>query len=174
MISISNPALTHMEDYARINAGEEERSLIMEDIDVWCRHWECFLRTQPGGQHRLAIFLSQVAMGTTQQPRQEGIALLTVHSAKGLEFDVVAVVGMAEGIFPDYRAAGESMEEEKRKHLRGDHTITSPAGTLVSNAPSYAMGRCEGPVTITFPARHGAALQHEQAYCMIEANSICK
>ena len=53
-------------------------------------------------------------MGTTQQPRHEGLALLTVHSAKGLEFDVVVVVGMAEGIFPDYRATGSALEEEKR------------------------------------------------------------
>jgi len=46
--------------------------------------------------------------------RQDGLALITVHSAKGLEFDVVVVMGMVEGIFPDYRASGLSLEEEKR------------------------------------------------------------
>ncbi len=46
--------------------------------------------------------------------RQDGLGLITVHSAKGLEFDVVVVMGMVEGIFPDYRAKGLSLEEEKR------------------------------------------------------------
>jgi len=31
-----------------------------------------------------------------------------------LEFDVVVVIGMMEGVFPDYRASGSSLEEEKR------------------------------------------------------------
>ena len=53
-------------------------------------------------------------MGSTQQPKQDGIALLTVHSSKGLEFDVVVIVGMTEGTFPDYRAKGSALQEEKR------------------------------------------------------------
>jgi DNA helicase-2/ATP-dependent DNA helicase PcrA len=40
--------------------------------------------------------------------------LLTVHSAKGMEFDVVFLIGMTEGTFPDYRAKGPSLEEERR------------------------------------------------------------
>ena len=54
-------------------------------------------------------------MGTTQQSKQEGVALLTVHSAKGLEFKVVFIPGMTEGTFPDYRATtGEALDEERR------------------------------------------------------------
>ena len=108
------PALTYLEEYASSVESEEERLLVIEDIGVWRRHWESFLRSQPGGQHHLPLFLSQVAMGTTLQPKQEGIVLLTVHSAKGLEFDVVAIIGMVEGIFPDYRATGAALQEEKR------------------------------------------------------------
>jgi ATP-dependent DNA helicase UvrD/PcrA len=92
----------------------EERALVIEDIKTWRKHWDAFLRAELGGKHSLTSFLSQVALGETQQPRQEGLALLTVHSAKGLEFDVVVVMGLADGTFPDYRAKGEALEEEKR------------------------------------------------------------
>jgi DNA helicase-2/ATP-dependent DNA helicase PcrA len=60
--------------------------------------------------------MSTKALGATQQAAREGVALLTVHSSKGLEFDVVFVAGMAEGVFPDYRALGKQKEmaEEAR------------------------------------------------------------
>jgi DNA helicase-2/ATP-dependent DNA helicase PcrA len=43
---------------------------------------------------------------------KEGVSLMTVHKAKGLEFPVVFVVGMVEGIMPTKKT--ESMEEERR------------------------------------------------------------
>ena len=44
------------------------------------------------------------------------MALLTVHSAKGMEFDVVFVIGMCEGVFPDYRARRPAELEEERRN----------------------------------------------------------
>lgn len=59
--------------------------------------------------------MSSKALGATQQTARSGVALLTVHSSKGLEFDVVFVAGMVEGVFPDYRAkAKKELEEESR------------------------------------------------------------
>jgi len=107
-------ALDHLEAYAQKLTKQEDRALILEDIKIWRQHWDVFLRAEVGGRHPLPSFLSQVALGATQQPRQDGLTLLTVHSAKGLEFDVVVVMGMAEGTFPDYRARGAALEEEKR------------------------------------------------------------
>ena len=108
-------AMEYLYDYSETKESQEERALIIEDIRTWQKHWNYYLRSQPGGYHTLTSFLGQVALGTTQQPRQEGLALLTVHSAKGLEFDVVVVMGMAEGTFPDYRARdGPALEEEMR------------------------------------------------------------
>lgn len=43
-----------------------------------------------------------------------GVILATVHSAKGLEFDVVFVVGLEERIFPITRDENDSLEEERR------------------------------------------------------------
>jgi DNA helicase-2/ATP-dependent DNA helicase PcrA len=74
--------------------------------------WDQFLRSAAGAK-TLGGFMSSKALGSTQQAARDGVAILTVHSSKGLEFDVVFMVGMAEGMFPDYRATGvkESAEE---------------------------------------------------------------
>jgi DNA helicase-2/ATP-dependent DNA helicase PcrA len=47
---------------------------------------------------------------------QSRVTLMTMHNAKGLEFPVVFVVGMEDGVFPHHRALGDpdEMEEERR------------------------------------------------------------
>lgn len=93
--------------------GEDERRAIYDDTEVLVQEWDTYLRASAPNTS-LAGFLSALALGTTQQRNAGGVALLTVHSAKGLEFEVVFLVGMAEGVFPDYRAKGSALEEERR------------------------------------------------------------
>jgi DNA helicase II / ATP-dependent DNA helicase PcrA len=106
-------ALNKIEEYAN-PLPEQDRALILQDIAEWKKHWDYYVRSEPGGVHSITSFLGQVALGTTQQPTDDGLALLTVHSAKGMEFDVVFLIGMNEGTFPDYRATGPALEEERR------------------------------------------------------------
>jgi len=65
----------------------------------------------------LGHFRNQMVMGlATAQTKDSGMPLATVHGVKGLEFDIVFIMGMVEGTFPDYRAVrrgGEALEEEK-------------------------------------------------------------
>lgn len=49
--------------------------------------------------------------------QQESVTLMTLHSAKGLEFPVVFLVGMEEGIFPGSRSIGEEKELEEERRL---------------------------------------------------------
>lgn len=107
------PALNSLEESSK-GFDDETRNRVVQDIKDWRQHWNYFVRAEHGGAHSLGSFLSQVALGTTQQPKLEGVALLTVHSAKGMEFDVVFIIGMNDGTFPDYRARGPALEEEKR------------------------------------------------------------
>jgi DNA helicase II / ATP-dependent DNA helicase PcrA len=94
--------------------SEEDRAFLLQDTAEWRKHWDYYVRSEPGGFHSAASFLGQVALGTTQQPKEDGLALLTVHASKGMEFDVIFLIGMNEGTFPDYRAKGPALEEEKR------------------------------------------------------------
>jgi DNA helicase II / ATP-dependent DNA helicase PcrA len=105
------PALATLEKFSDA-LDETERLAIYEDVAVLRQEWDQFLRTASGGKN-LPAFISSKALGSTQKSSRDGVALLTVHSSKGLEFDVVFLAGMAEGTFPDYRATGlkESAEE---------------------------------------------------------------
>ncbi|MBG9390366.1 UvrD-helicase domain-containing protein [Caenimonas aquaedulcis] len=67
----------------------------------------------------LAAFLTHAALesGDNQaQAGQDAIQLMTVHSAKGLEFDCVFITGMEEGLFPHENSMSDpqSLEEERR------------------------------------------------------------
>lgn len=66
----------------------------------------------------LSGFLEEVALVSSSDDNNnsEAVTLMTLHAAKGLEFPVVFMVGMEEGIFPSSRAEFEpaTMEEERR------------------------------------------------------------
>lgn len=58
-----------------------------------------------------------MSLGKTQDvTSNKGVALLTAHMSKGLQYEVVFVIGLSEGTFPDYRAVnvgGTEIEQEK-------------------------------------------------------------
>ena len=67
----------------------------------------------------LGAFLEEVALASDTDnvnQNQEAVHLMTLHSAKGLEFPVVFIVGLEEGILPHSRSmlSYEEMEEERR------------------------------------------------------------
>ena len=67
----------------------------------------------------LAAFLTHAALEAGDNQAQEGqdaIQLMTVHSAKGLEFDCVFITGLEEGLFPHENSVSEvaGLEEERR------------------------------------------------------------
>ncbi|HDR8982163.1 TPA: ATP-dependent helicase [Burkholderia vietnamiensis] len=108
------PAFKLLRSYAD-SLDENTRRAIYEDVAVFQQEWDQYLRSD-GTSRTLSGFMSSKALGATQKAHRDGVALLTVHSSKGLEFDVVFVAGMAEGTFPDYRAIGRvrEMAEESR------------------------------------------------------------
>ena len=67
----------------------------------------------------LSDFLESISLLTEQDEYDEesgSVTLMTLHNAKGLEFPVVFVIGMEDGVFPHYRSMGDpaALEEERR------------------------------------------------------------
>ncbi|SET13360.1 DNA helicase PcrA [Anaerobranca gottschalkii] len=94
---------------------EEARSRL-ENIQELATVTQEFDNNKDGG---LAEFIQEISLNTDNQ-RTEGekdvVKLLTLHSAKGLEFPIVFIAGMEERIFPHIRSYEEprEMEEERR------------------------------------------------------------
>ena len=70
-------------------------------------------------ENTLAEFLEGITLASDSDEvdeNQDKVTLMTLHSAKGLEFPVVFLVGMEEGIFPGYKSIQEEagLEEERR------------------------------------------------------------
>lgn len=64
-------------------------------------------------------YLQEIALYTDNESDDDSqyVSLMTIHMAKGLEFDYVFVLGLSEGIFPSFRSISESdegIEEERR------------------------------------------------------------
>jgi DNA helicase II / ATP-dependent DNA helicase PcrA len=65
-------------------------------------------------------FLEQVSLVSEQDEYDEedpGVTMMTLHNAKGLEFDVVFMAGMEDGVFPHYRSMTDSGELEEERRL---------------------------------------------------------
>ncbi|MFI9391036.1 DNA helicase PcrA [Streptomyces bauhiniae] len=78
---------------------------------------------EDGEQGTLAEFLERVALvaDSDQIPDEEDgdgvITLMTLHTAKGLEFPVVFLTGMEDGVFPHMRALNQTKELEEERRL---------------------------------------------------------
>ena len=69
-------------------------------------------------EHSVADLNGLYLMDKQQEAEGDFVQLMTIHAAKGLEFDIVFVYSMCEGIFPSERSVSEggrdAMEEERR------------------------------------------------------------
>lgn len=75
---------------------------------------------EESADNTLAEFLEGITLSSdvdNLEEEEESVTLMTLHSAKGLEFPVVFLVGMEEGIFPGYKSIGEPKELEEERRL---------------------------------------------------------
>lgn len=95
---------------------DDERYLISMDIQQWRNHWSKYCMLVPKENRTLTSFRNQISLGKTKEAdTNNGIALLTAHMSKGLQFDVIFIIGLSEGTFPDYRAlksGGSQLSQE--------------------------------------------------------------
>ena len=75
---------------------------------------------EESADNTLPEFLESITLSSDvdeMQDEDNTVTLMTLHSAKGLEFPVVFLVGMEEGIFPGYKSIGEPKEIEEERRL---------------------------------------------------------
>lgn len=108
-------ASTDPQDETRIENLQELASVALEFEQA---------RSEEQGAGTLAEFLEQVALvaDSDQIPDEDEdgsgvITLMTLHTAKGLEFPVVFLTGMEDGVFPHMRALGQTKELEEERRL---------------------------------------------------------
>jgi DNA helicase-2/ATP-dependent DNA helicase PcrA len=100
---------------AQLDAGNTTGLVAIAGVDLD----ETALPEPPAGLARVQAFLEAVALVTDMDDdsgEQSVATLMTLHGAKGLEFPVVFLTGMEDGIFPHLRSLGdpEALEEERR------------------------------------------------------------
>ena len=95
------------------SSGEEERLDNLAELKQAIYDFE----RKAGEEVSLGNYLDHAALFTNmdQTDKAQAVKLMTIHSAKGLEFPVVFLCGLSEGIFPGKRAnTRERLEEERR------------------------------------------------------------
>ncbi|MER6571882.1 DNA helicase PcrA [Streptomyces sp. NPDC001093] len=107
---------------ASTDPQDETRIENLQELAAVAREFE--QERGEGEATSLADFLEQVALvaDSDQIPDEdeEGsgvITLMTLHTAKGLEFPVVFLTGMEDGVFPHMRALGQTKELEEERRL---------------------------------------------------------
>lgn len=127
---------------------------------------------QEADEPSLSGFLEEVAL-YTEADRDDGsddkVTLMTVHSAKGLEFDNIFVIGLDDGIFPSSRSfdSEEDMEEERRLAYVAI-TRAKKRLYLANAAQRMIFGQTQRNVTSRFMREIGSDLieKHDNAAAM--------
>jgi DNA helicase-2/ATP-dependent DNA helicase PcrA len=132
------------EHYAADSRGRADSESRTENLDELVSVASRFTRTdddeEAAALTELVAFLSYAALEAGEgqaQAGEDGVQLMTLHSAKGLEFPLVFLAGLEEGLFPSARSLEEQgrLEEERRLAYVG---ITRARQKLVL---SYAEAR---------------------------------
>ena len=129
--------------------GEVEAESRMENIEELISKASGYSQNAP--EPSLGDFLEQVALVADVDRMDESedrVTLMTLHSAKGLEFPVVCIAGMNDGLFPTMRAvcseSREDIEEERRlcyvgiTRAREELVMTSARQRMVNGETRYS------------------------------------
>ena len=110
---------------AMLKAAGEEGETRLENIGQLVSAVKTYA-DQRGPEATLAGFLEEVALISdidTYDEAADVVVLMTMHAAKGLEFNYVFIIGLEEGVFPSEmsRYSEEDLEEERRLCYVGIH-----------------------------------------------------
>lgn len=95
---------------------EVEAKQFSFDLDQLEKLWSSFVRKESPHNQTLTNFRYFLALNNPKKIK-DGIALASVHTTKGLEFEIIFLMGMNEGVFPDYRAKTASTLKQEKNNL---------------------------------------------------------
>jgi DNA helicase-2/ATP-dependent DNA helicase PcrA len=122
----------------------------IENIEAFLEGMAAHARSNP--EATLADYLAEISLFTdvdTYNELEDKVTLMTIHSAKGLEYDTVFLVGLEEGLFPLERSIAEPLElEEERRLFYVGATRAKRKLYLSSAAARYRFGE-----VVSLPSR---------------------
>ncbi|MGL5956202.1 MAG: ATP-dependent helicase, partial [Brevinema sp.] len=113
LIKILIDSIRYLEDYLIPEYGTYEAELRFENIQELVNAVKVFEQQNP--EATIADYLREASLlsSVNEGDKDDMVSLMTIHSAKGLEFPTVFIVGLAEGILP-LSHTPEEIDEEKR------------------------------------------------------------
>ncbi len=108
-------ALGRVENVRELVTVAEEYEIGAEGSTVGDEAWDDL-----DGLRRLELFLESISLVTDIDEFDESAAtvtLMTLHNAKGLEFPVIFIIGLDDGVFPHVRSLGDPHELEEERRL---------------------------------------------------------
>jgi len=106
-----------LRDHYRKERGEQAEARL-ENLDELINAARGFEQPDEEGVDPLSAFLTHAALEAGEQQvgaGEDGVQMMTLHSAKGLEFPIVFLVGLEQGLFPHLRSLDDGNVEEERR-----------------------------------------------------------
>ena len=110
-------ASSGLREHYKKDKGEQAEARL-ENLDELVNAARGFEQPDEEGVSPLSAFLTHAALEAGERQAEAGddaVQMMTLHSAKGLEFPVVFLVGLEQGLFPHQRAVDEGGLEEERR-----------------------------------------------------------
>jgi superfamily I DNA/RNA helicase len=115
----------------------------------------------------LSDFLDQAALDAEKEDdleQKSGVTLITLHAAKGLEYPIVYLVGLEEGILPHKRSIEEGARDEERRLLYVGITRAQEKMTMTYCATRVKWGKEEACEASSFIRELNPDWVHEEGY----------
>ena len=112
-------------------------------------------------------FLDQAALDAEKEDdleKKSGVTLITLHAAKGLEYPIVYLVGLEEGILPHKRSLEEGTRDEERRLLYVGITRAQEKMTMTYCATRVKWGKEEACEASSFIRELNPDWVHEEGY----------
>ncbi|MBT3298474.1 ATP-dependent helicase [archaeon] len=149
-----------------INFDDELRSMSVDDEDYVDRKENINELLKFASKFQtISDFINESSLMTSEDQNNnvEKVKLMTVHSAKGLEFKIVFIIGLEDGLFPHWKSLKSDCELKTTKHLEEERRLFYVATT-----------RSKEILNMTTVEKRTCSFSGKRSRFLNEINSHCK